>query len=445
METTIGIDLGTTFCAVATVDASGRAIILKNSLGEPLTPSVVWFGEGKHPVVGAEAKQMQEMGEDPNSDEQEPDSGIDFSIFEEAQHDINTLPSASLTSLEHIDGVRKALAAGGFFQMPPFILATPQASGLQLSDLEQRMSLAENASDTLQRLRSVPGPVVSAVIAHLFDMIGLRIDDPVYRAAAAIARQIDEGHGAGTTDDLPTGERNPYHNSNHILDLVLLCDLLGQRASLRKAPASSPLARGLILLAALICHWHHTGKGNKVGDQYVHFYLQDRALAYAEPYLDGMSKELRQSLIILVRSTDAREPYSFCRAAYAYHVGLGPRPDVAAHCDSLSRVLGDPALCTLVARLNDAVFVPFAGLSAAYSARSMVQLGREIGTPIDFGFVRKFLITPMLSRPVYRGETPPTALIVGKDRVASFTSAEAQALFNPTMHALMLADYTQRI
>lgn len=62
METIIGIDLGTTFSAVATVDSSGRATILKNSQGESLTPSVIWFNEDT-PVVGSEAKQMQELGE----------------------------------------------------------------------------------------------------------------------------------------------------------------------------------------------------------------------------------------------------------------------------------------------------------------------------------------------------------------------------------------------
>jgi molecular chaperone DnaK len=64
METTIGIDLGTTFSAVAHVDASGRAVILKNAQGEPLTPSVIWFGDDAEPLVGAEAKRMQEMGDD---------------------------------------------------------------------------------------------------------------------------------------------------------------------------------------------------------------------------------------------------------------------------------------------------------------------------------------------------------------------------------------------
>lgn len=62
METTIGIDLGTTFSVIAAVDNNGRAVVLKNSQGESLTPSVVWFGKSE-PVVGSEAKEMQGLGE----------------------------------------------------------------------------------------------------------------------------------------------------------------------------------------------------------------------------------------------------------------------------------------------------------------------------------------------------------------------------------------------
>jgi len=403
-------------------------------------------------VVNGHARLMEEMGEEPTPEETVEDEaeapGIDLSMFEEAKEAADNIePAPTGTTLEDIGRVRQALGSAGFFDMPPFTMVMKNMDKLvggSSSELLQRISLAENTADTLQRLHGVPGPILSAVIAHLFESIGLRVDDPVFRAAAAIAKEIDEGRGAGTLDDVDGGERNPYHNNAHILDIVLLCDLLGQRAAQRKAPASSPLARGLLLLAALICNWHHTGKGNKVEGVYRHFHLQDRALAFAEPHLGEMSKELRQSLNIMVRSTDPREPYSFCRAVYAFHVGLAPRPDVAANCESLTRLLGDPALCTLVARLNDVVYVPFVGLSAAYSARAMVQLGREIGTPIDFEFVRKNLIGPLLSRPPYPGETPPIALVVGKNRVASFTSAEAQAIFNPAMHALLLADYNRK-
>lgn len=400
-------------------------------------------------VVNGHALLMQQMGEEPEPEEaaaaasEEPEASIDLSVFEEVKNESDALADTadSGINLATVAALRESLRSAGFFDMPPFTLTLKNMEkliGAQPSELMQRISLAEHSADTLQRLHGVPGPLMSAVVTEVFDNIGLRVDDAVYRAATAIARQIDEGHGIGTLDDTPGNERNPYHNHFHILDLVLICDLLGQRATQRRSPASSPLARGLLVLSALICHWHHTGRGNKVDGAYKYFHLQDRALDHASPFLTDISKELRQSLTIMVHSTDPREPYAFSRAAYAYHVGLGPRPDVPAQCDGLARLLGDPALCTLVARLNDAVFVPFVGLGTAYSSRSIVQLGREIGAPIDFAFVRKNLVAPMLSRPPYQGEQPPAALVVGKNRVASFTSAEAQAMFNPALHALLL-------
>lgn len=58
----VGIDLGTTFSAVAVVEPSGRPAIIQNSEGTAITPSVIYFGAGE-PVVGDEAKEMQALGE----------------------------------------------------------------------------------------------------------------------------------------------------------------------------------------------------------------------------------------------------------------------------------------------------------------------------------------------------------------------------------------------
>lgn len=51
----VGIDLGTTFSAVAYIDDKGNPIIVPNKQGENITPSVVLFG-GKKPVIGSVAK-----------------------------------------------------------------------------------------------------------------------------------------------------------------------------------------------------------------------------------------------------------------------------------------------------------------------------------------------------------------------------------------------------
>lgn len=59
----IGIDLGTTYSAVATVSESGRPEIVKTPDGDSTTPSVVYFPESGEPLVGREAKEMQSLGE----------------------------------------------------------------------------------------------------------------------------------------------------------------------------------------------------------------------------------------------------------------------------------------------------------------------------------------------------------------------------------------------
>lgn len=60
----VGIDLGTTFSAVAVIDDKGNPQIIPNQQGETTTPSAVLFGKGK-PVVGSPAKKKSIS--DPNN------------------------------------------------------------------------------------------------------------------------------------------------------------------------------------------------------------------------------------------------------------------------------------------------------------------------------------------------------------------------------------------
>lgn len=60
----VGIDLGTTFSAVAMMDEEkGQPVIIPNSLGERITPSVIQFTEDDEIIVGSEAKEAFETGE----------------------------------------------------------------------------------------------------------------------------------------------------------------------------------------------------------------------------------------------------------------------------------------------------------------------------------------------------------------------------------------------
>ena len=56
-----GIDLGTTYSAVAYIDDFDRPTIVPNDINEPTTPSVVYFESPEHVVVGVEAKNMAEI------------------------------------------------------------------------------------------------------------------------------------------------------------------------------------------------------------------------------------------------------------------------------------------------------------------------------------------------------------------------------------------------
>ena len=51
----VGIDLGTTFSAVAMMDEKkGQPVIIPNTLGERITPSVIQFTEDDEIIVGSE-------------------------------------------------------------------------------------------------------------------------------------------------------------------------------------------------------------------------------------------------------------------------------------------------------------------------------------------------------------------------------------------------------
>lgn len=63
MDRFIGIDLGTTYSAVSTIDQFGKPVILKNRTGEALTPSVIYFSPDGDILIGNEAKEMQASGE----------------------------------------------------------------------------------------------------------------------------------------------------------------------------------------------------------------------------------------------------------------------------------------------------------------------------------------------------------------------------------------------
>ena len=63
MSIRVGIDLGTTFSAVARInEVSGKPEVIRNSFNSPITPSVLCFEENGNVLFGEDAKSMQGMG-----------------------------------------------------------------------------------------------------------------------------------------------------------------------------------------------------------------------------------------------------------------------------------------------------------------------------------------------------------------------------------------------
>ena len=60
----VGIDLGTTFSAVARIDpVTGKATVIKNCFGSSTTPSVLCFEKSGNVLFGEDAKNMQSVGD----------------------------------------------------------------------------------------------------------------------------------------------------------------------------------------------------------------------------------------------------------------------------------------------------------------------------------------------------------------------------------------------
>jgi molecular chaperone DnaK (HSP70) len=63
----LGIDLGTTNSVVATLDSSGRIVVLRNAAGQETTPSAMYLESSGQAVVGEEARQLVAI---------DPDNGV---------------------------------------------------------------------------------------------------------------------------------------------------------------------------------------------------------------------------------------------------------------------------------------------------------------------------------------------------------------------------------
>ncbi len=120
----IGIDLGTTNSVVASLDDDGDVVIMRNTVGAEITPSVVYFEPDGTVVVGDEA--LEATAADPRNGVRliKRHMGTEFPIVVRGRE--HTPESISALILRHIAGVRQELPG----RPPRAVITVPAYFGL---------------------------------------------------------------------------------------------------------------------------------------------------------------------------------------------------------------------------------------------------------------------------------------------------------------------------
>jgi molecular chaperone DnaK (HSP70) len=101
-----GIDLGTTYSVLATVDGRGQAVVIPNRLGQLMTPSVVTFADASTVFVGSVAKSAAVTMPDRTVSLIKRRMGIEHPLyFDDVEHTPESVSALILRSL--VDPVRE--------------------------------------------------------------------------------------------------------------------------------------------------------------------------------------------------------------------------------------------------------------------------------------------------------------------------------------------------
>ena len=198
----LGIDLGTTNSVVASIDGQGRIVILRNALGNEITPSVVFFEPGSGVVVGEEALQAAAA---------EPGSGVRL-----IKRQMGTQFPLMLGGQEHTPESVSALilrqlasdAPGGLAGRPRVVITVPAYFGLA----EREATYQAGVIAGLDVLELLDEPVAAA--AHyglattgtrtvlVYDLGGVTFDTTVLQITDGVVTVLatDGHHQLGGAD-----------------------------------------------------------------------------------------------------------------------------------------------------------------------------------------------------------------------------------------------------
>lgn len=201
---TFGIDLGTTYSCMARVDESGRASLIKNALGEDLTPSVVYFESPDNVVVGQDAKSVAKLYPELVVSLIKRQMGTDYErAFHGAVHTPETISALILRELA------RAAAEETGEEVRDVVITCPAYFGL--AQKEATRKAGEIAG--LNVLNIVPEPIAAALHYEatgtgedrtilVFDLGGGTFDTTVIKLTGSDIRVVctDGDHELGGAD-----------------------------------------------------------------------------------------------------------------------------------------------------------------------------------------------------------------------------------------------------
>ena len=258
----IGIDLGTTYSAVATVSGRGQPMVVKNSDGESTTPSVVYFPANGIPIVGSEAKEYQAVGENDVASFFKRDMGDPG--FYQTFHGRKYSPT-ELSSL-----VLKKLKADAEAELGQRIEAAVITVPAYFNNGQRNATIEAARLAGLRVLRIINEPTAAAIAFGLssktkagattmvYDLGGGTFDVSIVRASddeiAVLATDGDHKLGGKDWDDRIAGflagqfrdefGADPFEDQESFNDLMIKCEKAKRELSVRDSTKVSIVHNG---------------------------------------------------------------------------------------------------------------------------------------------------------------------------------------------------------
>lgn len=197
------------------------------------------------------------------------------------------------------------------------------------------------------------------------------LNEPLHGVAgwSCALHAAGEALAAWADANAPYVDRHPYHNRQHLAEVLLTASLLARQHRL------PTFAVQLLLVAALMHDLDHDGAPARG------FVAERRSMAFARPFLDaaGVSPAQCAQLDALVLATEPAEGVrtALASASRRTPAAVNPAPPPAA--PELQRLNHDPLLALLARLLCEADVLPSIGLTLAHGLRLQALLAQEWG------------------------------------------------------------------